>query len=126
MSKFDTGTASILLNDQILNVKGDITWSTQKTTKETFRSSNGAVGGTKYSPINPMITMKKMEAGDFDTSIFDDMTGVTIVCNERNGKQIIFTDCTQVGEVIVDAIEGEYSVKFESMSGRPKEVLTTA
>ena len=123
MGKFDTGTASILKDGEIMNVKGDITWDSQTTTKEDFRSASGAEGGVKYSPKNPMISMKNMEAADVDTSKFDNMTGVTIVCNERNGKQIIFPNCTQVGEVEVDAIEGEYNVEFVSVSGRVKEVL---
>ena len=124
-NRLDTGTASITINGDVINIKGEITWSTQRSEKETFRSSNGAVGGVKYTPKNPYVSMKVMEDGGVDTRIFDELTGVRVVVIERNEKQIVFPDCTQVGEVEVDAIEGEYTLMFESMSGFPEEIVVS-
>ena len=113
MAKFDSGTVSIQANGQVINVKGSVTYSTHTESVETFRGVDGH-SGSKFTPANPFVEVAVSDSSDINTQAFQNLQDVTVVVNQRNGKIVTFSECTQVNQVEVDAIEGEFTLRFEA------------
>lgn len=122
MGKFDSGTVSVQINGRVINVKGSVTYSTHQEKVTTFRGADGHAGG-KIELVNPYIEVLVTDSADINTQEFQNLENAQVVLNQRNGKIITFSDCRQVNQVEVDAIEGELTLRFEALGGSTEQTV---
>ena len=109
------GIASMTIDGDPWDVVSDLTWTSVNVIRETMKGQT-AVEGYSEMPSQSHIGATLRDRSDASIASFNDMTSVTILVTQANGKQIYGANmwCTEVGEVRTQ--EGTFSVRFEGTS----------
>ena len=106
------GIASMTVDGDPWDVASDLVWQSVSVVRETMKGQT-AVEGYSEMPTQCFIGATLRDRSDASVASFNQMTSVTILVTQANGKQIYGANmwCTEVGEVRTQ--EGTFSVRFE-------------
>lgn len=97
-------------------IRGNVSYSVSNLERESVVGQDG-YHGYKENPMAPFIQMDVSQLMDTNVQDLQNARGVRCTLGLANGKTVILTGATQINQIEVDAIEGQFTVRFEGERG---------
>jgi hypothetical protein len=107
------GTFYFFIDGLQYKARGNAKYCVATNEKESVVGVDGPHGFLK-KPKMPWIEIDITDQGNLNTKLFQDMDDVTVTGENANGKTVVFRNATCTTPPEVDAIQGQFSVKFEA------------
>lgn len=98
------------------SVRGNVTYSTGNVERESIVGQD-KYHGYKETPMAPYIQMDVTDALGTESTVLNNARGVRCTLGLANGKTVTLTNATQINQIEVDAVEGQFSIRFEGEQG---------
>lgn len=111
------GTARLLINGTQYPLRGDLTISLGNVSRESIVGID-QYHGVKETPVASWIEMSLTDLGDIDITTLQNLDDVTVNVELANGKQAVLRNAAQVNPVELNAVDGQYTLRFEGPLGQ--------
>lgn len=111
------GRAKLLINGVQYPLRGNLTIMLGNVSRESVVGID-QYHGVKETPQASYIEMDITDLGDLDIQTVQDLVDCTINVELDNGKQAVLRNAAQVNSLELDAVEGQYSARFEGPTGQ--------
>lgn len=113
MPNLVAGLIELYVGEQLVNAKGNFTYSLGGVTREGVAGADRTHGYTEKVAI-PFLEGKLTDRIDFDVAALRALTDTTVQL--KRGKTIIFRNAWFAGDAEQTTEDGEISVRFEALS----------
>jgi len=110
------GTARLLINGTQYPLRGNLTISLGNISRESIVGID-QYHGVKETPVASWIEMDVTDMGDIDISLLQGLDDVTVNVELANGKQAVLRNAAQINPVELNAVDGQFTLRFESSTG---------
>ena len=97
-------------------VRGNVTYAIGSNEKESVVGQDG-YHGYKENPMTPFIQIDITDVLGTEVAVLQSARGTTCTMALANGKVLTLSNATQVNQLEVDAIEGQFTARFEGERG---------
>lgn len=111
------GKLIITINGIRYPIRGDVKMSLSGYKREAVVGVDIGIHGFKEMPAVSFIECAVTDLGSLDINTINQLENVTIAAELNNGKTGVLHNATQVNQIELDAIEGQFTVRFEGNSG---------
>lgn len=109
------GLISIAVNGELLDVKGEWTYSLGSTMRRTVKGAD-RIHGFAEEVGEPRLEGRITNRKGLDLKRLTNITDATITLREGTGKTIVFRQAWVQGDVTVSTAESEISIAFGALS----------
>lgn len=110
-----TGIVKLTVEGTIYRIKGAIDYNLGLPLREVIKGQDG-VHGFKETTQEATVEVTSTDGSDYDLAAILTATDVVVSVFLNNGKTITFANCFQAGDGKVNTEEGEFTLKWISMS----------